>query len=495
MTGPARPGRWSNAVTFGRLTWFNLHHLLRSPLFLLLVPAAAAMVRLTSHDSGLPTMGDLFNEALLSTGLVGAAMFAVTTFPALREVRHSRSLALPLSSEARLASLALAAITLTTVLLVASLALYVVTAPAPIAGIPRPAALVGVLLIGWCGPLGAIASVAWTRSYGPLIAVCLLLPLYLASTFLAFGTRADVLVSRMGGLFSTALQPLPIPHPDTPTTALFYLVHAVSMVLCTGLLILAARRGTRFLRPVGLGSAALVMVGMVSLYTHTQREYSYDALTANARPRAPATDGCRDLEGMTYCPLPGYESWVRTWHADLEPVMHALPEGTALPTLWQANHTLRADVLLHPPDDAIVLTEYWSADDQIHRAQFRGDLVRYVLGLPSAEGRGYTGTGQARIVVGAWLVAVGDEVGPDEEPAATEWFLSDLEPGGDDLRLTQAMLSLPEEQVAAVVNEHWDTLISPTTGTPVLADLLGLSLTGPDAIPGTGSIQHPPQAF
>ena len=495
MTGPTRSGRWSNAVTFGRLTWFNLHHLLRSPLFLLLMPAASTMVQLTSHGSGLPTMGDLFNEALSSTGLVGAAMFAVTTFPALREVRHSRSLALPLSSESRLASLALAAITLTTVLLVAYLALYVLTAPAPIAGTPQPAALVGVLLIGWCGPLGAIASVAWTRSYGPLIAVCLLLPLFLTSTFLASGTRADVLVSRMGSLFSMALQPLPIPHPDTPTTALFYLVHAVSMVLCTGLLILAARRKTRFLRPVGLGAAALVVVAMAALYTHTQREYSYDALTANARPRTPATDGCRDLEGMTYCPLPGYESWVRLWHADLEPVMHALPEGTALPTLWQANHTLRADVLFHPPDDAIVLTEYWSADDQIHRAEFRSDLVEYVLGLPPTEGRGYTGTGQARIVVGAWLVTVGDEVGPDEEPAATEWFLTDLEPGGDDLRLAHAMLSLPEEQVAAVVNEHWDTLTSPTTGTPVLADLLGLSLTGPDAIPETGSIQHPPWGF
>ena len=478
MSGPARTRRWANAVTFGRLTGFNLRHLLRSPLFLLLVPAAAALVWLTSYESGMPTMGDFFNEAVLCAAGVSAAMFAVTTFPALREVRHSRSMPLSLPPTARLASLALASILLTTALMCAFLTMYVATASTPIAGTPQPAAFAGVVVLGWAGPVGAVASVAWTRSYGPLIAVALLLPLYLSSSFLAFDTRADVIVSRMGSLVSMALQPLPILYPDTATTALFYLAHAVSMVLCAGLLALAARRDTRFLRPVGLTMAAVVVVGMSALHVYAQREYSYDALTANARPRDQATDSCHELDEMTYCPLPGYESWVGFWHADLEPVLRVLPEDVPRPTVWQANHTLRADVLIHPPDDAIVLTEYWLPDDEMHRAQLRTDLVSHVLDMDRTTDVGYTGTGQARTVVGAWTVAIGGE-GLD----AAEWFLADFAPGRDDLRLTHAMLALPEEQVAAVAREHWDTLTSPTTGTAALAELLGLSLTGPDAIP------------
>ena len=478
MSGPVRTERWSNVVTFGRLTGFNLRHLLRSPLFLLLIPAAAALVWLTSYNSGMPTMGDFFNEAVLYAAGVGAAMFAVTTFPALREVRHSRSMPLPLSPEARLASLALASIALTTALMCAFLTVFVVTAAAPIAGIPQPAAFVGVVVLGWAGPMSAVASVAWTRSYGPLIAVTLLLPLYLSSSLLAFDTRADVIVSRMGSLLSMALQPLPIAYPDTAATALFYLTHAVLMVLCAGLLTLAARRDTRFLRPVGLAVAAVVVVGMATLHAHAQREYSYDALTANARPRTPSTDSCQELDGMTYCPLPGYESWVGFWHADLEPVLRTLPEDVPRPTVWQANHTLRADVLIHPPDDGIVLTEYWLPNDEMHRAQLRSDLVAHVLDMGLTNDMGYVGTGQARIVIGAWLVAV-----EGEGLEAAEWFLVDFAPGRDDLRLTHALLALPEEQVATVVREHWDLLTSPTTDPATLAELLGLSLTGPDAIP------------
>ncbi|MGW8436932.1 hypothetical protein ACWGKS_17415 [Nocardiopsis sp. NPDC055879] len=478
MSGPVRTVRWSNAVTFVRLTGFNLRHLSTSPLFLLLVPAVMALVWLTSHASGLPTMGELFNEAVLCAAGVGAAMFAVTTFPALREVRHSRSMALPLSPGARLASLALASITLTTALMCAFLTVFVVTAPAPIAGTPQPAAFVGVVVLGWAGPMGAVASVAWTRSYAPLIALTLLLPLYLSSSLLALGTRTDVLVSRMGSLLSMAFQPLPVSYPDTATTALFYLAHTVSMVLCAGLLTLAARRDTRFLRPVGLAVTAVVLVGMAALHVHAQREYSYDALSANARPRTPSTGSCQGLDGMTYCPLPGYESWVVFWHADLEPVLRTLPEDVHRPTVWQANPTLRADVLIHPPDDGIVLTEYWRPDEETHRARLRSDLVSHVLGMGRTDDMGYVGTGQARTVVGAWLVSV-----EGEGVEAAEWFLTDFSPGRDDLRLTHALLALPEERVAAVVHEHWDVLTSSATDLATLAELLGLSLTGPEAIP------------
>ncbi|WP_211715928.1 hypothetical protein [Nocardiopsis sp. MG754419] len=454
-----------------------------SPVFLVLVPSMSVLVWMTLTTSGLPTMGDLFNESVLFAAGMGATMFAVTTFPALREVRHSEPLALPLSPGARMAALALAAITITTALMGAFMTVFVLTAPAPIAGTPQPAAFAGVFVIGWCGPLGAVASALWTRSYAPLIALGLLVPLYLGSSLLAMSTRADVIVNRMGAVFTLGLQPLPLTYPDTLATALLYLTHAVLSVLLTSLLILAVRRRPRFLRPVALGAVGLAGFCLFGVHTHAENEYSYDVLTANARPRTPSTDTCEVRDGLTYCPLPGYASWVEAWHTDLAPVLEALPDDVPLPTVWQANLTRRADVMVHPPRDGIVLSEHWIVEDEHYRSLVRSELAAHALGLPLPRGTEYPGVGQARTVVAAWLVTLGEGLDADEELRSAEWTLMDHGTDLDDLRLTHAVLSLPDEHVAAVVTEHWDTLAAPETDTAVLAERLGLSLEGPEAIP------------
>ncbi|MFE9282913.1 hypothetical protein [Nocardiopsis alba] len=464
----------TSASIFWRLTGLNLRHLLISPVFLVLMPLMLIWLWLTTSMPALPTLNDFFTDSVLKVAGVGAVMFAVTTFPALREVRHSHDLALPLSSALRLLSLTLASVTVTSVIMGSVAALYPLFAPVPPAGVFQPIALVGVILLSWYGPLSAVVSAVWTRSFMPLVAVGLLFPTYLLYTALALVTPADLVMEQMSRFMYLALSPLPF-YPDTFETALIYLTHTLLMVLCLTLLVLAARRGARLRRVACLGVVGLSLVGLVGLQAYANDVYVDPERSPSPLPRDLAAEGCVEIGRMTYCPLPGYEPWVEHWSTELTPVVARIPDRAPLPVIWQANPTRRSDTLYTPPDGTAPVGEYWDPENPYHGMDLDSSVVAYSLGLPPYLYHLCSATGQARVVVGSWLVSRG-AVHEDASTrfTAAEWFLMDYRPDLPDLSLAYLLTRLPEERVAAVIEEHWETLTSPEADLDTLTELLDL---------------------
>lgn len=471
--------------TFWRLTRFNLRHLLSSPVFLAIVPLALVGLSVLSYSPALPSWADLFNQTMLQTVGVAVAMFVVTTFPAIREARHSERFALPLSSRARLLSLALASAAVTSMCVGALIALYLLYSSAPIAGVTSPFSFLGLLVLSWCGPVAAVTAAAWTRSYAPLVALVLFAPAYLLYTVTSLGAGADVVMHRLSGAASWVLNPLPVSHPGAIELALLYLLHTSLLVSFLLVSAMAARNGERALRPVSLGVAGVLLAGLFAVSLYADSTYAYETRFEDGLLHGAEAEPCRVREGVTYCSLPGYESWVDYWHAALGPAMAQVPDRARgrLPVVWQSGQDLRRDLHSFTPRGAVAVHDYWDPEDPYLREDLAVSGTVAVLGLDGDPWGSCTGTGQARIVVGAWMVSVDDQVSDAEGLGAAEYFLSRFDPSVLDLRVTHALVGLPVERVAPVVDEYWDRLLSPDTTTRELADLAGLSLSGAAEIP------------
>lgn len=485
--------------TFWGLTRFNLRHLLTSPVFWALMPLALAGVAYSAYQPELPTWADLIDQARLQILALALVMFAITTFPAMREVRHSAGFALVLSSRARLLSLALAAVIVMSGCVAVLLGYHLLSLPVPIAGTASPYAVLSLFVLGWLGPLAAVTSATWTRSYAPLVLLALLVPAYLLYTVTSMGTRADVILQRLTGVASWVMEPLPIRQPAITEVALISLLH--TLLLAGGLLMLAlaARAGLRDLRLVSLGTAGMLLAGLFAVGIHVDRAYTYDTPFTDRHLYGAEPDPCRVREGVTYCPLPGYESWVDYWHSALGPSMAQVPERARdrIPVVWQGTENLRRDVRafrpapllfprenpVFPPRGTLLVYDHWETDTAYFRDELAFSGTAAVLGLPGYHEPYCTGAGQARLALGAWMSSVDGELTRLETLSAAETFLETFAPSALDVRVAYAVIGLPEEQVAAVVDEHWELLLSPDTGTEEFAELLDLPLTGTDPIP------------
>ncbi|MFE9244572.1 hypothetical protein [Nocardiopsis sp. NPDC006938] len=490
----------SRVPTFLALTGFNLRHLLLSPVFLALVPATLVVLASSSYYPALPTWKDLISQVRIQIVGMSAVMFAVTTFPALREVRYSEGFAPPLTARARLVSVLLASVLVTSVcagLLIAHLALR---GPEPIAGTASPFAVAALVVLSWCGPIGALVSAVWTRSYTPLVLLLLLIPAYLLYTVTSMGARAEELLRRLNELARWLLDPLPVDEPSVTRLGVVSLLHVVFLAALLLTVALARKRNTRLVRPASVGVAALLLAGMVSVDVHAQRSYTYETPFTDHEVYGAEADPCRVREGVTYCPLPGYDSWVDYWHAALAPTVERIPERArdSMPTVWQGSQHLRRDVREFqpgalefprtdepfPPRGTVLLFDSWEPGARYHHDDLVSDFTTNVLGLPRLYDPWCEASGQARIVVGAWLVSGAGKIPAAESRWAVEAFLPRFRPSPLDLRLTRTLLELPPEDVATVVDEHWETLVSADTPTEELAELLELPLTGDGAVPG-----------
>ncbi|MBQ1081485.1 hypothetical protein [Nocardiopsis sp. B62] len=489
----------SAVPTFWALTRFNLRHLLVSPVFLVVVPVTLVGLVYSAYQPPMPTWSDLIDQVRLQALGLAAVMFAVTTFPAIREVRHSEGFALPLSARARLLSLSLASVLVTSVCVGVLVLSYLVVNSQPTAGTASPPAVLALFVLAWCGPLGAVASAVWTRSYTPLVVLLLLVPAYLLYTVTSMGTRADEILRRLNGVARWVLDPLPIDEPAVTALGVLSLVHISFMAAFLLVFALARREGSWVLRPVTLGAAALLLVGVAFVNVYAQRTYSYETPFTDQDLYGAEADPCRVREGVTYCPLPGYESWIDYWHAALSPTVARIPDHARdrLPVVWQGTQHLRRDVREFqtgglvfprstqpfPPPGTVIVFDEWDPEVPYYRDALAIEVTMNVLGLPRHWDHSCSGQGQARIVLGAWLVSADERFSEPEGTEAAEEFLSYYDPSELDLRMTHALLDLPPSTVSDVLEEHWESLLSADTTTEELAELLELPLTADGTIP------------
>ncbi len=473
--------------TFWRLTWFNLRHLLASPAFFVGVPLVLLFLGWTVYIPSVPTANHLYNQASSDAMGIAAIMFAVTTFPALREVRHSADLALPLSSHTRLLSLSVAAVALTSMCTGFLVVLYVLRAPLPFSGVLSPYILVGVFVTSWFGPLAAVVAAVWVRSFAPLILFGMLVPAFALYSYTAMGSRADVLVTGVSWIVTSTMLPFQISNPGVTVLGLLYLVYSA---LLSAALISAAmvwKGSSRVLRPAPMGVSLLLVVAVLATIVHGNRTYTYETDFSIGQLHGVETASCRARDGVTYCPLPGYESWVDYWHATLSPTLARMPERERgrLLTVWQTGNNIRNDLHRDPPARSVIVDEYWDREHMYASEALAGDGASVLVGLPLMFEVGFpcSGRGQSRLVVGAWLASAGEDLTRQERIGAANGMLLRFDPLPEDLALAHALVDLPEDRVASVVDEHWDTVISPETRIGELAGLFGLPLPGTPGFP------------
>ncbi|CAL9592348.1 hypothetical protein SUDANB121_05283 [Nocardiopsis dassonvillei] len=479
-------------VTFARLTLFNMLRLLRGPF---LLPGTALYLAYFGWTGSYPgqSVDTWYSDVSVSGLFVAALGFAAVTPSAVREARHPVVSTTPLGRTGRVLSLALAAVPLLWAAL-GGLAvwLWVAAEPLPPAGILSPFALPVPFLVAAAGPLGSLLLVLWTRSYLPLIILALSLPLYLVYNGIMLSERLNNAVSRA----SMALQRVAGPFPDFSVSltqvTLYSLAYTCLALATLVVLVVGARHRVR--RVLVSSSVAAVLLGAMAagVAVHGNRAMWGDGELPRAYgdDEVHGTSGpwpCREVEGVTYCPLPGYDSWVTSWHETLDPILDELPEAARAdaPVVWQDGHWYTRDFEVSGP--AIVVHEYMDPELRPWQSYFYSAFARRTLGMSTGEPDPYgtddcRGTGQARSSVVVWaverIVASHIPEDPFMRTDAVATAMSDMAPSPADLVLGREIVSAPPERVGAVLEEHWDRISSGAMDTAELAALLDIRVPG-----------------
>ncbi|WP_017572612.1 hypothetical protein [Nocardiopsis halotolerans] len=472
-----------NTATFARLTWFNVVRLLRNPL---LVPGSVAGSFLFVYPLwSVPavTWRSWYNDLTYSAIAVGAVMFALVAFPATREVRYAHRLVSPLGLKGRVLSLMTASVLVSTLLLGALAGLVYWLSGPPLPGTLSPPAHPAPFLVAAAGPLLSIALVAWTRSYVPVVVAVLAVPAYTL-----YG--ASMMASRLDGMARVdlarfAMDPFHLHLPSVTGVAALYLVYLVLVVAVLVLLTLAAR-GHRAFRAVCLGTAAVLLAGVVGTVAHGRQTYARATPIPDSQVHGARGPSCQVRDGITYCPLPGYESWVEGWHGVLEPNLALLPEvpDERMPVVWQNSFSYNRD--LEVPEDRDVMVHDYREGHQPHwRAQLVGDAARVALGVPDLYDSLCQGTNDARLMVVAWLLSTGDGMSRFEEREIIATSLFSYRPSPADLELSLALAELPVERVSEVLERNWERLSSSGGTSQEFAELLGVRLRETSARPAS----------
>ncbi|SHK06954.1 hypothetical protein SAMN05421803_11369 [Nocardiopsis flavescens] len=474
-------------ATFARLTLFNMLRLLRGPF---LLPGTALFMAYFGWAGPFPGQSvDTWYADLTSAGLLIAAIgFGAVTPSAVREARHPVVSTTPLGRTGRVLALALAAVPLLWAVLGGLAAwLWLTAGPLPPAGIVNPYALPVPFLVAAAGPFGAMLLVLWTRSYLPLVMLALCLPLYLVYNGILLSERLNSAVSRA----STALQQAVSPFPDFSVSlagvGVYSLVYTSLALAALVALVVGARHRVRRVLIASAVTAAVLASGAVGVAVHGNRTVWPDAA---GRPRTYGDDEihgvdgpwpCREIEGVDYCPLPGYDSWVPSWHATLSPVLEELP-GRAranAPVVWQdASWFSRAFEVSGP---AVVVSDYMDPSLQPWQSYLYATFARKTLGMsagaPSPHGMDdCRGTGQARSAAVVWVVdrVVSSHIPHDRfmRTDAVATAMTDMAPSPADLALGREIVAVPPDRVRAVLEEHWEEISSGRMDTLELAALL-----------------------
>ncbi|MES0906188.1 hypothetical protein [Nocardiopsis tropica] len=469
-----------SALTFGRLSWFTALRLLVSP-FLLVAGALAVLMTLSTANQPLVhTRADLYESAVTSALIVALGLFAAVTFPAIREVRYGRSPVGPLGRAGRFLAVGAGAALVGWACVAALLALDAWQYAGPVPGLVHPLSHLTPFVVVLVGPAGAMALVAWTRSYTPLLLIALVVPTYGLYTITAFDTAQSVdrVVARVQSLTLMALDPFPVYSPGVPVLVQLYAAYLGLTVLGLVALGLAAT-GRRASRAAALGTALVLLAGAGGTAAHGATAYTWGVPVSDRLLYGADTVSCRTREGVTYCPMPGYEPWVEQWHEVLGPVLSALPEAAAddIPVVWQDSTRFDRDPAGLPPSRVVVYDMRFT-DGPWWRLDLLDGTARAVFGLAPLWESMCRADGQSRLLLAAWMAGLDPQSGDGDRRSRSGVFLGEYSPSQQDLEVLHALLELPEERVSEVLRDHWEELSSPRGRTEELAGLLGIPLRG-----------------
>ncbi|MDE3723866.1 hypothetical protein PWG71_20945 [Nocardiopsis sp. N85] len=481
-------------VIFARLTLFNTLRLVRGPFLLPGALLTALYVWVVSNEFS-SSVEEWYSILSLIGLLLGAVGFAAVTPSAVREARYPGTSTTPLERTGRTLSVALAALP-PLWLLLGAIALFMYTDdPGGPVGIVSPFALPVPFLMVAAGPLASLLLSVWTRSYLPLIIVALCLPVYLVYNGFLLSERFNNAVSRATTAAQQVISPFQNPSVSLAEPTLFSLVYTLLMTgMLTALVVGARRRGrvlvTSTVTAVVLGAGAFGVTVQGNRANPWDRSYADDEVYGVDGP-AP----CLELDGLTYCPLPGYEPWAENWHSTLSEVLGELPASAreGAPLVWQ--DALYYDRSL-PETDRPVLVLYDDLDPDW--AYWQGyvflDFLRKALGMAISDTGPYgdsfcRSNGQARTPVIAWVVdTVTSRHGLEglDRADSLAGVLSELTASPIDLEVARALTERPHDEVSAVVHGHWDRIASGEMSTPELARELEIPITDASTEPAPG---------
>ncbi|MFL1379029.1 hypothetical protein [Nocardiopsis protaetiae] len=478
-------------ATFVRLTLFNTVRLLRGPF---LLPGSVLFLVYFMWSGSYPgqSVDSWYAEMSTSSLFIAAIGFGAVTPSAVREARHPVITATPLGRTGRTTALALAAVLLLWVILVVLGSwLWLTAEPLPPAGIITPLALPVPFLVAAAGPLGALLLVLWTRSYLPLVLLALCLPLYMVYNGILLSERLNSAMSRATMALQQVISPFPDYSVSLSTVNMYSLGYTGLVVAALVVLVLGARGRVRVLVATSVAAAVLAS-GAVGVAVHGNSTVWRDGMLSvreYADTEVYGVEGpwpCQEVEGVTYCPLPGYDSWIPSWHDTLDPVLDELPEAAraGAPVVWQdANWYTREFDAARP---AVIVHDYLDPDTYPWHSYLYSAFARKTLGMSAGEPGPYgqddcRSTGQARTAVVAWVVdRVVAAYEPEDDYLRTDTLasaLTDMAPSPADLELGRRVVSEPPERVRALLEEHWDRISSGEMGTLELAALLEVPVT------------------
>ncbi|MFI6578218.1 hypothetical protein ACIBFB_20720 [Nocardiopsis sp. NPDC050513] len=463
-------------AAFARLTGFNVLRILLQPLLYLGTAVSALLVRAALVGYSWPTALDVTNATEAAALAVAVTMFAATTFPAVREARYSGAVVAPLGRTGRLLSLMVAAALVTAVCQAAMVALCRLVAQGPLPGEVSPYAQAVPFALALCGPAASVAAAMWTRSYAQLIVPVVIVPAYYLYLDTALATAGPQVVYRVQDLATLSFDPFSTRSPSITVLSALYLLYAVLLV---GLFVSVAltarpRRGTA--RGIAAGACAVLATGAVATPVYANTVYGWGHGFPDSALHGTAS--CEVREGITYCPLPGFEGLVDGWHDTLGPPMALLPEaaGDRLPVVWQDGQSFDRDFDA-PGGRGVVTYPVGPVGDPYFRADLASGAARAVFGFPEFFTEPCWATGQARLPLMVWLATVADDVPDDLQSQSVSYQLATLGPSVTDLAVARALGELPDGRVARILAEHWDAFSSAEGRTADLAALLDIPVS------------------
>ncbi|OLT28060.1 hypothetical protein BJF83_16185 [Nocardiopsis sp. CNR-923] len=461
------------AAAFARLTGFNVRRFLVQPFLYLGTAVSAALVYAAQAGYHRPSALDVANTTESAALAVAATMFAATTFPAVREARYSGSVVAPLGRTGRLLSLLVAAALVTVVCQAAVAVLCHLVADGPQLGAVSPYARAVPFALALAGPAASVAAAMWTRSYAQIIVPAVILPGYLLYLDTALASAGPQVVHRVQSLAVLSFDPFSNRSPSITVLSGLYLVYALLLVGLFVSVALTARPRRGAARGIAAGACAVLAAGALATPVYANAVYGWDHRFPDSALHG--TTSCEVREGITYCPLPGFEGLVDKWHDALGPPLALLPEEARdrFPVVWQDGESFTRDFEA-PEGRGVVTYDLGLFEEPYFRPEIISGGARVVLGLPDAYAEPCWATGQARLPLMVWLTTVSS--GDAAEPWApnVNYQLTAFGPSKTDLVVAGALAELPDERVAEVLSAHWDTLSSPEGRTTDLAGLLDL---------------------
>lgn len=293
-----------------------------------------------------------------------------------------------------------------------------------------------------------------------------------------------------------------------------YLVALVALLGCVGLLRHQTNRQT--VTAAGVAVAMVVVTGGFQLRPLNAGQQP-DELAA--RLTSAAQENCQRRGGGTYCAVPGYEPWIDAWASRVEPVLVRVPQRSGPEQLtvrqdisgvsWHfigSSEPEAADFAM-PTTSEVRPGLWWGRGSGEPAFQFGLALgvASLTVGLspdgvvsPDRQGS-CSSAGQGRGVVALWLAGqAGDDnpqylrrevrrqvdgaASPEVSgfPAEIYFHWRGAQPVGVlhyGLREAAAAVQLldqPQDEVAALVAQHWDILTDPATTTDQALTLLDL---------------------